>query len=211
MLLDFANDLFFSGIIALPQKIQVPVEHEKTTVAEFLKDLHRQDAENVPATAPSFCAEAAVWGLSWLYSAIQLTVIRHLPEEGISEYLVPYTGAMEPSAIYSADISLRYLPQVSALIKKLAPNDKLLDFTDSVAAQWPFSSVGMELKTQPDLSAIIKHAALRQAYVDRIIAEKDLARVVDADINLLVSESLGMHQNLLWPEFKQISLTTNEY
>jgi hypothetical protein len=190
----------------------VLISFEQDDLAEtkkLLQEYYREDVPEMPYTAPTFHAEAALWAAAWFYAVVQLTVLREAGEEDIKQQLKEFPGAHTPETIYSADLVLRHLPALFGLAKGLAPADMLVGELRKAAAQWPFSSVGMELDTAPDETVILSHPSLQQAYIDRIIAQKDKNRVSSAASATLIREVTGEHINLFWPGFEP-TIKTNE-
>src|SRR6185503_3456988 len=104
--------------------------------------------------------EAAIWAASFLYRAVQLTMLRDLGEEVINKLLTPFNGPVSPESILSVDISFRYLPNVLNLAKGLAPEDVLVKRLQEATIQWPFSSVGMKVEGNMNIDAIMNNTCL---------------------------------------------------
>jgi hypothetical protein len=97
---------------------------------------------------------------------------------------------------------LRFLPQLFNLAKGLAPADVLVILMQNTAANWPFSSVGIEVTETFNTAIIFQHPMLKYSYADRIITHKDLKRaLLDDEIKNTITEVLGAHTTTLWPQF----------
>ncbi len=171
---------------------------------KLLEEYYREDALEMSYTAPAFAAAAALWAAGFFYTAVQLTVIREAGEAEIKQQLMSFQGSYTPETIYSADLVLRHLPALCGLAKGLAPADILVQELYHTGRQWPFSSVGMELGEVIGEEIIFSHPSLRQAYIDRIIANKDKQRAAGARAQTILQETTGSHTAGLWPGFEPL-------
>ncbi len=165
----------------------------------LLQHLYEADRLEMPLKAPAFNAEAAIWATQYLYRAMQLLLRRSCGEEMVEKELEDYTGVLTPAAIYSIDLTLRYLPDLFKLAKGLAPSDILVHKLQSTAAAFPFSSVGIALEEELQEWPILTHSSLRLTYIDRIIEAKDIKRIAQEPLASLVQEQLGDYTSQFWP------------
>jgi hypothetical protein len=198
----FIEDLVTKGVVTVSPEV-TPFDAQDLQQAETaLLQHYPNDSLNMPGTPPAFNSEAGVWAANYLYRAIQLTLLRNLDEAAVRGLLTPFNGEVTPAAVYSADLSLRYLPTVLELAKGLSPNDVLVVLMKQTATDWPYSSVGMELENGVDIDAIMNDASLKYSYIDRIIEARDTNRCNNTQVNDLVAEALGNHAGALWPQYK---------
>jgi hypothetical protein len=201
----FLDDLFADGKVTVAGKI-VPFDHADLQQAGIvLKKFYEKQSPEMPYTPPAFEPLAALWSAEYFYRCIQFVMLRDLPPEKINETLLPYTGEMTAETIYSADLTFRYLPDLLNLAKGLAPDDILVLHIKQTALQWPFSSVGMNLTEEarnPVTEKILNHPSLKYAYLDKIIETHDMKRVNTDQLRELISEIMGNHSDILWPDFK---------
>ncbi len=203
-LTDFITELLEQGSVTLPGEIHPFGSKDQETALSILHQYYEKDKLEMPGQPPAFEADAAVWAAKYLYGAMQLTLLRNIGEEKIPAYLTPFTGTLSAEAIYSTDLMLRYLPDTLNLAKGLAPDDALVVYLKKTAVQWPFSSVGVAESEIPDVSLILAHASLKQAYLDRIIQKRDSHRAKQPAIHQGICEVLGTHTKALWPDFQYI-------
>lgn len=170
---------------------------------DLLRRFHMADSVEMAYKTPIFFAPAACWAAEYFYRAVHLAVLRDMDEAAIRDLLRPYPAETNPESVYSVDLVFRYLPGLFGLAKGLAPRDLLVQTLREAALQWSFSTVGMELEGEPDLTHILAHPALRAAYVDRIIRQKDQKRAADPRVAPLVGEALGGFADNIWPGFAQ--------
>ena len=190
-----------------------PLEAADRRAAEArLQEFYEEDLLEMPGEAPEFDADSALWAAEYIYNALQLTILRDIDSETVAQYLNPGLPASNPEAIYSADLMLRYLPQLFGLAKGLSPQDIVVAKLKETAALWPFSSVGLDTgPALPDVKSILAHPSLRYAYADRIIARQDRSRALQAGVSELVAEVLGSYGAAFWPELEHLPKTTPEY
>lgn len=201
----FINSLLASGTVHIMPEFHPPPPEDLSTAVELLRIFHEQDSAEMPANAPAFDKEAAIWAASYFYQAVQLTVNRQVTAEEIGTYLKPFPGVINIAAVYSADIVLRNLPMLMELAKGLAPGDPLLEHFKRTAITWPFSSVGIDLNERKNEELILSHPSLRQEYIDRIISKKDKIRATDKMIRPLIMQTTGEYTPLFWPEFEKLT------
>lgn len=201
-LTQFIDELLTEGAVAVTRRPDTfePVDLEAATVV--LRDYYADDALDLPHAAPEFEPAAALWAAQLLYFTVQLTLVRELDEATITERLPDYPAEPTPDALYSADLLLRYLPDLLGLARGLAPGDALVARLQSLARRWPLSFVGRPEPSDPEAEArLLAHPALRQLYIDRIIVAEDQRRAAQPLLRPLIHAALGRHAAQLWPDF----------
>jgi hypothetical protein len=212
-LTNFIAGLINDGKVKVVPQLQAFEGEDLRLATVHLQQYYEDDIQEMPSVAPSFDTAAALWAARYLYTAVQFILLRNLDEMTMQEHLLPYTGEQTAAAMYSADLTLRYLPDLFDLAKGLSPNDPLVKQMKETAQLWPFSSAGIPIAENSlgedlvatlatDLSIIFSHTSLKQAYIDRIIAAKDLHKCRQADCYPLVLEALGAYATNLWPQFE---------
>jgi len=201
-LVDFIEDLTIQGIANVSGRMGDCQEDDGGKALALLKGCYDHTIYEVPDGLPPFDGEAAVWATRYLYKAVQLVMLRQLGEEVVREQLTDYPGERSPAAVYSVDLSFRHLPSLLGLAKGLAPDDILVKKLQDQAYQWPFSSVGTDIRPGVELSVVVGDPCLRQIYIDRVIEARDLQRAQDERVLPFVAASLGDHATTLWPGFK---------
>ena len=190
-LFDFVKDLTQTGRVTTAGAVFTFEEADINATTRLLGKFHETDAQQMPLTAPAFEPEAATWAAQYLYHAVQSVLLRELTDETVLQLLSPYPKAITPERVYSVDLTLRHLPELLALAKGLAPDDVLVKCLMATARQFPFSSVGLVLTDEPDLSPVLAHPSLRYAYRDKIIACRAGNRVTNSEIKALIEEAFG--------------------
>jgi hypothetical protein len=205
---NFIQQLLTTGTVSVQTGIiDFALEDEQEAI-QLLQQYYHEDIQEMPATAPSFNQQAALWAAKYFYTAVQLTVLRDEAEEVIKEKLIPFSESMDAAAMYSADLILRYLPSLLQLAKGLSPADVLVKALEQTAAAWPFSSIGIDTGEIKNEAMIFSDASLSIAYTDRLIAARDIKRIAGAEIKEHILSAAGMHLETFWPQ--AISILKNE-
>ncbi|WP_157543790.1 hypothetical protein [Mucilaginibacter paludis] len=203
---EFLNDLFSRGEVILPREMARFEGDDLAKSTGLMMQFYEADRLEMPFPAPGFDAAAALWAAQYLYHATQLMMLRNLGASVIDEYLQPFSGPANADAIYSADLILRHLPSLLRLGSGIAPGDELVKRLRQTAAQWPYSSVGLNIEPEVDTAIIMAHPSLKYTYLDRIIQHADTGRLKGATERAALDEILGMHQPLLWPGLELLVL-----
>ncbi|MCG2612636.1 hypothetical protein LZZ85_00030 [Terrimonas sp. NA20] len=201
-LIPFLESLLTNGVVELGHELQLPTEAELDSSHELLFHFYKDDKMEVPATAPGYNRDAAIWAARYLYLSTQLIIDRNADEEVIRRVLDPFPLEITPSVVYSADLMLRNLPSLIGLAKGLAPADPLVRDMNNTAGNWPLSSVGIEVDHISHEEIILADACLKQLYIDRIILAKDKKRAVRPSVQQSIFETTGAYTKEIWPDIE---------
>ncbi|QHS59793.1 hypothetical protein [Chitinophaga agri] len=205
---EFISSLINKGEVIVAPALQ-PFDTDDLRVARIhLEQHYTDDVSEVPGQAPAYDPEAAIWAAGYLYRTVQFLLLRHLDASDIEAHLPPFTGVQTPAAIYSADLCLRYLPDIFLLAKGISPEDPLVVTLQAMTLQWPLSAAAIPGVVSADLSAVLQHPSLTRMYTDRIILAKDFDKCTHPACLPLVAEALGAYSAKFWPQFK-IDLTAH--
>ena len=204
-LASFIKELLNDGQVTLGTQLLLAGDTPDQEAIELLKNLYLEEVLHVPFKAPAFDPEAAVWGAKYLFVTTQITVFRDITEEAVKARLLPYSGSIDAASIFSADLMLRYLPDLLQLAKGLAPDDVLVQCLQQTLLAWPFSSVGTGIAGEIDIRPILSHTSLKYAYRNKIIRHQDKSRIHHPLVQELIREALGEYASTLWPDFQIIN------
>jgi MoxR-vWA-beta-propeller ternary system domain bpX4 len=197
---NFIQQLVTTGTVSVqPGIISFAVADEQQAIL-LLQQYYNEDIQEMPATAPPFNEQAALWAAKYFYTAVQLTVLRDESEAVINEKLVAFAETVDASAMYSADLILRYLPALLHLAKGLSPADVLVKVLEQTATAWPFSSAGIETVPIKNEAVIFLDASLSIAYTDRLITAKHIKKITGDNIKQRILSAAGMHLEIFWPQ-----------
>ena len=186
--------LLYVGVGEIP-------DAEIGAVADYLERDYERECLDYPGDPPEFDQAAALWSARVVYHAAQLLLNRHHVKQDLGYLLAPFEGDMTEGAILSADICLRFLPDVVAKARKIDPDDDLILLLEILMGYWPYSNLGLkQIPKEDDLGLISGSACLRQLYADRVIALRVLEATENPMVKAWVITSLGEHQNYFWKE-----------
>jgi len=133
---------------------------------------------NLAFTAPAFSLPAAAWAAVMFYGACQFVVCRDRSEQDLIQALArPCPEPRSPETDYSVDLIFRYLPGLPHAGEERLRRRPAGQRVDEAGARLAAVVGGLEGVGQVELDSFLGHAALRQLYVDRILATKDVARL----------------------------------
>jgi hypothetical protein len=193
-LTDFLARLSESGTaVVLPETQLVPGEGWD----EIVREWDTVQRAELAYEAPDLSLPAAEWAALRLYRGCQALVCREMPPADLQRYLAhPCPEPRTPSVDYSADLLFRFLPDLFAVVRRVEPHDPLVAELRLLARAWPLSSVGIENLGEVDPSPVLTHPALRQLYVDRIVATGDTTRLSHPEVRRAVQAALGAYPEL---------------
>ena len=201
---DFITNLLEKGEITVSNHLTPFSDMDLLDATNALRQMYERDALDMPFSVPEFTESSAIWAATYLYRAVQCSLMRDIDEAQVKGLLLSFPNEKNASIIYSADLMLRYLPDLWNLAKGLAPDDILVILLRQIAHEFPFSSIGIPLEGNADLDIILAQNSLKLAYIDRIILAKDFNRINDERLIILAKEILGNQANILAPEMKEI-------
>jgi hypothetical protein len=175
------------------------VEEEK--VIDFLETEYYQECLEYPFESPQFSTQAALWGAKILYFSSQLILYREFRTQDMNAFLVAYENEISPSELLSADLCLRFIPQILHHIKLIDPTDTLIDILEKHLSFWHYSKIGYTSKLDEiNLGIIYSNKCLEQLYVDRIISRKDHRLAQLPMLKEKVIASMGNFASHFWKE-----------
>ncbi len=167
-LVEFVGGLFEEGRVVLRGR-PVPGEDEDPAVRELLGaafDLHRLDVAGPPI---DFDFPAALMAADLLRQACWFLLNRSEPVEEMERRLAPRRGPRTAPEHLSADLTLRFLPQVHRRALAIAPGDRLAKLLAEVFRRWPLSGVLSDLAEGPDdVGDLGGHPGLWLLYAERL-------------------------------------------
>ncbi|MCS4305130.1 MULTISPECIES: hypothetical protein [Chryseobacterium] len=148
----------------------------------------------------------AVWAAKILYHSAQLYLIRENTADNLENFIPTFKGTKDISSMLSADLSLRFLPDVMMALNSVDPEDTLLKMLEDILTEFHYSGVGYEL----DLKGMnweeeLKDKTYRKLYLERIVEKKDYRLAEIPFINKLLISEFGMYKDAFWRELKIIT------
>lgn len=193
----FLADLVDAGMVRVDRDapdVDAAADADRAAI-EALDALARAEA---PGTPPALDLTVARWAAVVLHAGCAGAVHRDLDAATLHARLAePCPAVPSPSTAYSADLLLRYLPDLCVLARGIAATDPLHDELRALAARWPLSSVGVGVDLgHLDVGILLDDPCLRRMYVDRILARQDRSRLGDGRVLAAVQEAVGAYPEL---------------
>jgi hypothetical protein len=190
--------------IILYDKLFEIKEGDEALVKEFLQIEFNIESKNHPFSTPKYDAESALWAAKIVYTACQILLYRENKEAELTDLLPAFTQPITTEAILSADLCLRFLPQILAEAKLIDPEDYLIPILESILKQWHYSGIGIPLSLKNlDFELIFSNPCLEQLYIDRVIDKKDKKRAELPQMLEKIRATLGNYTEKYWNEFKK--------
>jgi MoxR-vWA-beta-propeller ternary system domain bpX4 len=178
-------------------------EAEHQHVIDFLAEEYRHEALNYPFDAPDFNRSAALWAATTVYVSSQLILHRESKPVDLSFALPNYAEQIDEAAILSADLCLRFLPDMIVQLKFTDSEDALIETLEGILICWHYSGINHSLPIK-NLDFTITtdvHHCLHHLYVNRIIEYKKLALALIPPFENTVKALMGIYGKDLWKEF----------
>lgn len=178
-------------------------ENDSKEVIAFLEDEYKMESFGYPYTCPAFNEQAALWGAKTIYTAAQLMLYREHKEADLSQLLPDLSTNPDSSEMLSADLCMRFLPDILKQLKRIDGEDKLISLLEDKLVCWHFSGVNYLLDIQQiNFENSVSNPCLHQLYADRIILNKKMQLAKHPAFESLIAAGLGMYAAELWKEFK---------
>jgi hypothetical protein len=192
----FLTNLLDNGTVQVSKAREIPTD-ERDEAQRLLAEFERLFRLSLAGEPPPLDIAIAGAAAQTLYRLCQCLVHRELmPDQALAQGDRLPDAPGTASAHYSADLTLRFLPDAWRLSKEAAEGDPLVATIRELAARWPLSSVGIPDLPAPVIDGIAEHPALLALYVDRIIERRDRSRLSNARIHDAFLTAMGAHRDL---------------
>jgi len=188
-------------IILYDKMMQVSSQEEKETI-ELLRDEYDKEQLDYPFTAPKFEEKAALWASKILYFASQFLLHRENTNKDLDAYLPEYKGEMTVGAHLSADLCLRFLPQLLQEFKNIDADDVIILVLEKHLKKFHYSGIGFENKVEGIDFKLFENDCFKQLYLNRITERKDTELSKIPQINVLLQSNFGDYPNVFWKHFE---------
>lgn len=196
-LFTFLNQLWHSGRVEVSAQ-QDALGLDEAKIRRYLRGLNQLQSPDLPFAPPLLNEDAALWSAVKLYRAAQFLVYLEAKDDLIqTELAQPCPVSVDPATLaYSVDLNFRFLGDLLFLAQKNKGRTALVTALQTLAAQWPLSSVGVPGIATPDTIPFLSNPCLKQLYIDRIIAQRDLSRLTNNEVRDAVKAALGVYPEL---------------
>lgn len=150
--------------------------------------------------------ETALWAAKVVYHSAQLYLIRENTAKDLNKLIPSFKGKREVSALLSADLSLRFLPQIVSALQRADPEDPVVKMLESILKQFHYSAIGSDLDPEGiNWEEELKEKTYRKLYLERIVEKKAYQLAEIPYINRLLIGEFGIYKDLFWKELKTIT------
>lgn len=189
--------------IILYNNILFVSEQEQHQAIDFLNQEYQKESIDYPHKAPSFDSNAALWGAKTLYHSAQLVLYRENKDADLEKIIPDFSGKITPNSMLSADLCLRFIPEILAQLKLIDVEDKLIEVLEKILEKWHYSGISYEIPIENlDFITILSDACLRQLYLNRIIDCKNIKLATHPALQKHLIANLGIHGNEFWKAFQ---------
>lgn len=176
---------------------------ELPSIITFLKKEYTNEAKDFPYSAPIFNENAALWAAQTVYIAAQLMLYRASKPVELVELFPDFEGENTPAAILSADLYLRFLPDILIELKMIDSQDLLIEILEKILEKWHYSGVNYSLPMDKlNFDAVTSNLCVKQLYANRIITYKKIDLAKHPIFQPWIAANLGIFNNEFWKEFK---------
>jgi MoxR-vWA-beta-propeller ternary system domain bpX4 len=170
-------------------------------VTDFLAEAYRAEAADYPHVAPDFDPVAGLWAANTVYEAAQLLLHRTDAPADLTHRLPHYPEPITAAALLSADLTLRFLPDLIVRGQLIDPDDPLVALLTDRLRLFHYSGVRYPLMVSGlDFSPVVANAGLLRLYADRVVAHKNTALADHPALADEIRAGLGMFAADFWPE-----------
>ncbi|CAD0223743.1 hypothetical protein KYG33_18700 [Chryseobacterium sp. D764] len=197
--------------ITLFSSLQQISPQEEVEAGDYFETEFEKERQEFLSDQLTCNKETAVWAAKILYHSAQLYLIRENTEKNIVNLIPAFKGSRDVSSTLSADLSLRFLPQVIVALNSVDPEDPLIAMLEDILTQFHYSGIGYDL----DLKNVnwkeeLKDKTYRKLYLERIVEKKDYKLAEIPFINKLITAEFGIYKDAFWRELKTITEDHNE-
>ena len=166
-LLKFLKRLFDKGEVVLRERPHLdPREH--APVLEYLSQVHDDHVLEIAGSALTFDEPTALAAAELTWRACWFLVSHDEPETVVQAQLQMPIAPVRAATHYSADLTLRFLPQIYLRANARSPTDVLSTQLESLMRHWPLSGVLSSVAEEPVTSPQFdEHHGLLMLYAER--------------------------------------------
>lgn len=190
-----------NSLVLFGQISNIPLQQE-TDVAQFIESYYRDESLGYPAKPLKYDKAAAIWSSKILFHAAQLVMYREHNADSLESFFPKYTHPKTPEAIATADLCLRFVPNILKYLEQIDIEDKLIPILKELLTEWHYSGLLSKVNLQEiDLATILENDCLSQLYINRIIDCKRKQIGERKELKPLILSALGNYKNEYWKDF----------
>lgn len=187
--------------VILYNKMSTISKEEEEEVILFLETEYENEILDYPCVAPEFNREAAGWGAKTVYFAAQLVLYREHKISELDLFLPKYKDVLSASALLSADLCLRFLPQLIIEMKRIDADDLAIPILEQLLVDFHYSAIGFDVDYETiNLDIVFSDDSLKQLYLNRVVERKARKTAAIKEINQELMAGFGAHKQVFWKE-----------
>lgn len=202
----FLDTLFLlrkEGTLTIFSDLKTLSEKEEKEAEDFFESEFEKERLDFLSDKIPFNKEAAIWAAKILYHSAQLYLIRKDTAKDLEKLIPQYQAEINTSAILSADLSLRFLPQLLDALQIADSTDPLVKILENILQQFHYSGIGLDLNFEKiNWEEELKNKTYRKLYLERIVEKKAYSLAEIPYINQLLIAEFGMYKDIFWKELK---------
>ncbi|OBW40962.1 hypothetical protein AB670_02699 [Chryseobacterium sp. MOF25P] len=202
----FLDTLFLlrkEGALTIFSDLKILTKKEENEAEDFFESEFEKERLDFLSDKIPFNKEAAIWAAKILYHSAQLYLIRKDTAKDLEKLIPQYQGEKDVSAILSADLSLRFLPQLFDALQVADSTDPLVKLLENILHQFHYSGIGLDLNLEKiNWEEELKDKTYRKLYLERIVEKKAYKLAEIPYINQLLIAEFGMYKDTFWKELK---------
>lgn len=202
----FLDTLFLlrkEGTLTIFSDLKTLSEEEEKEAEDFFESEFEKERLDFLSDKIPFNKEAAIWATKILYHSAQLYLIRKDTAKDLEKLIPQYQDEKDVSAILSADLSLRFLPQLLDALQVADSTDPLVKILENILQQFHYSGIGLDLNLEKiNWEEELKNKTYRKLYLERIVEKKAYKLAEIPYINQLLIAEFGMYKDIFWRELK---------
>lgn len=141
---DTVEHLLERGDLILLSRFVKPMEEEEEYVAQILQQRFEEERSGFPYEQGEFQEKSAVWAAKVVFIAAQLLILREVPDDKLAGLFPAFEGEPSIDDLLSADLCLRYLPEVIERAEDIDVFDQLITILDGFLTKFYYSGLGRE-------------------------------------------------------------------
>lgn len=195
-----------SGCITVFSNLHEISKREEQEAGDYLEAELEKERLEFLSTDISCDKESAVWAAKVLYYSAQLYLIRENTAKDLDKLIPKLKIASDTSSVLSADLSLRFLPQIITLMQTADPYDPLVKILEEILTQFHYSGIGYPLNLEKvNWEKELKDKTYRKLYLERIVERKAYELAENPYVNQLLIAEFGLYKEIFWRELKIIT------
>lgn len=202
----FLDTLFLlrkEGALTIFSDLKTLSEKEEKEAEDFFESEFEKERLEFLSDKIRFNKESAIWAAKILYHSAQLYLIRKDTAKDLEKLIPQYQGEKDVSAILSADLSLRFLPQLLDALQVADSTDPLAKMLENILHHFHYSGIGLDLNLEKiNWEEELKDKTYRKLYLERIVEKKAYKLAEIPYINQLLIAEFGMYKDIFWRELK---------